>query len=219
MRPGNARSAHFVFPLFLFALVLALPVSAANHFVTIEGITFVPSSIQINTGDTVFWTNTDVLTHTVTSGNPCSPDGTFNSGVMNPNDDFSFTFNNVGDFDYYCLFHCLGGMTGEVIVEEAPTSVDAPAPVATLAQNFPNPFNPSTTIAYSLPAGGRVAIGVYDPEGALVVRLDQGLREAGTHRAEWDGRDASGALVESGVYFYRLEGVAGVAPRKMVLLK
>jgi plastocyanin len=214
------RSTCVAAALFVVVIVVSLPASAENHFVEIQGISFVPSSLVIHTGDTVFWTNSDVLTHTVTSGNPCSPNGVFNSGVMDPQgSQFSFTFNNVGDFNYYCLFHCLGGMTGDVTVEEAPTPVETPAPTATLEQNFPNPFNPSTTIAYTLPNRTRVAMGIYDSEGALVIRLDQGLREAGTHRAEWDGRDASGALVGSGVYFYRLEGVAGVAPRKMVLLK
>ncbi len=198
----------------------AFPVAAANHFVNIEGTTFVPSSITVRAGDTVIWSNTDILNHTVTSGNPCSPDGIFNSGVLDPETGiFSFTFNNVGTFKYYCLFHCLGGMRGDVTVDPAPTPVELPTPVATLGQNFPNPFNPKTTIEYSLPTRSRAVLAIYDSEGSLVMRMDQGVRDAGTHRIEWDGRDASGAAVGSGVYFYRLEGVAGVAPRKMVLLK
>lgn len=207
----------------LATLVLALsvlPAVAANHFVTIQGTTFVPSSITIKKGDTVIWTNPDILSHTVTSGNPCSPDGLFNSGILDPETGiFSFTFTSVGLVKYYCLFHCLGGMRGDVTVEELPTAVDSPTPVAALGQNFPNPFNPKTTIEYSLPTRTRAAMAIYDSEGKLVVRMDQGMREAGTHRVEWDGRDAAGATVGSGVYFYRLEGVAGVAPRKMVLLK
>lgn len=208
-------------PSLVFTTVtfISLPAVAANHVVNIEGVTFNPASIVINTGDTVTWRNTDFLNHTVTSGNPCSPNGQYNSGVMDPDQEFSFTFNTVGDFNYYCLFHCLGGMTGEVLVEEAPTPVATPAPVATLSQNFPNPFNPATTIAYSLPVRMRAVVGIYDSEGALVVKLDQGLRDAGAHKVEWDGRNAAGVGVRSGVYFYRLEGEKNVAPRKMVLLK
>jgi plastocyanin len=198
----------------------AFPAAAANHFVNIEGTTFVPPSITVRAGDTVIWSNTDILNHTVTSGNPCSPDGIFNSGVLDPETGiFSFTFTNVGTFKYYCLFHCLGGMRGDVTVDPAPTPVELPTPVATLGQNFPNPFNPKTTIEYSLPTRSRAVLAIYDSEGSLVMRMDQGVRDAGTHRIEWDGRDASGAAVGSGVYFYRLEGVAGVMPRKMVLLK
>jgi plastocyanin len=198
---------------------IALPVAAANHIVNIEGVTFVPASIVINTGDTVIWRNTDALNHTVTAGNPCSANGQFNSGIMDPAEEFSFTFNTVGDFNYYCLFHCLGGMTGDVTVEEAPTPVTTPVPSATLSQNFPNPFNPATTITYSLGVRSRAVVGIYDSKGALVVKLDQGLRDAGAHQVEWDGRNAAGVAVRSGVYFYRLEGEKNVAPRKMVLLK
>ncbi|MCI0452587.1 MAG: T9SS type A sorting domain-containing protein [Candidatus Latescibacteria bacterium] len=98
-------------------------------------------------------------------------------------------------------------------------SVTMPELVTVLAQNYPNPFNPKTTIEYTLAARARVAVGIYDATGALVIRFDQGTRDAGTHRVEWSGNDASGKPVGSGVYFYRLEGVKGIAPRKMVLLK
>jgi hypothetical protein len=49
--------------------------------------------------------------------------------------------------------------------------------------------------------------------------LEEGVREAGTYRAEWNGRDANNRPVGSGVYFYRLAGVTGAETRKMVLLK
>jgi len=88
-----------------------------------------------------------------------------------------------------------------------------------LSQNFPNPFNPLTNITYSLSTRSDVALVIYDVSGALVRRIDQGSRDAGEHIVEWDGRDVAGRSVGSGVYFYRLEGVSGVAPRKMVLLK
>jgi hypothetical protein len=183
-----------------------------------QGATFVPASISIFTGDIVIWTNDDALSHTATSGNPCSSNGTFNSGLVGPGDSFQFTFTNAGDFNYFCALHCLGGMVGDVSVVQ-PTDVDAPSKVATLSQNFPNPFNPRTTIAYSLTERARAVVSIFDSEGALVIRMDQGVREAGTYQVEWDGRNASGATVGSGVYFYRLEGVPGVMPRKMVLLK
>lgn len=214
------RTFSRVAPTTLALAFFALPVHAANHFVNIEGTTFVPSSITVRAGDTVIWSNTDFLNHTVTSGNPCSPNGIFNSGSLDPETGiFSFTFTDVGTFKYYCLFHCIAGMRGDVTVDPAPTPVESPAPTAMLGQNFPNPFNPRTTIEYTLPTRSSAVLAIYDSEGALVVRMDQGVRDAGTHRIEWDGRDASGATVGSGVYFYRLEGVAGVMPRKMVLLK
>jgi uncharacterized protein (AIM24 family) len=102
---------------------------------------------------------------------------------------------------------------------EDPTSVTIPPLEATLSQNFPNPFNPATTIEYTLSERSRLVLGIYDATGRLVVRLDQGVRESGTHRGEWDGRDADGRAVGSGVYFYRLEGAPSVAAKKMVLVR
>lgn len=98
-------------------------------------------------------------------------------------------------------------------------NVTTPELSPALAQNYPNPFNPETTIEYTLAERARVAVGIYDAAGALVVRFDQGVRDAGTYRVEWSGQDAAGKRVGSGVYFYRLEGVKGIAPKKMVLLK
>jgi flagellar hook assembly protein FlgD len=100
-----------------------------------------------------------------------------------------------------------------------PTGVTVPGLVATLGRNYPNPFNPATTIEYTLSEQSSAVLGIYNAAGRLVVRLDQGVRDVGTHRAEWNGRDASGRVVGSGVYFYRLEGAPGVMARKMVLLK
>jgi hypothetical protein len=88
-----------------------------------------------------------------------------------------------------------------------------------LAQNAPNPFNPATSIAYSLSDRATVAVSIYDVAGVLIRRIDQGVRDAGEYAVEWDGRDDAGIVVGTGVYFYRLDGVAGVAPKKMVLLK
>jgi hypothetical protein len=90
---------------------------------------------------------------------------------------------------------------------------------ASLGQNHPNPFNPATTIEYSIAERSPVVIGIYDATGALVTRLNEGVRSAGTYRVQWNGSDASGKAVGSGVYFYRFEGSRETASRKMVLLK
>lgn len=90
---------------------------------------------------------------------------------------------------------------------------------ASLGQNHPNPFNPATTIEYSVTERSPVVIGIYDATGTLVTHLNEGVRNAGTYRVQWNGRDAAGKPVGSGVYFYRLEGSRATASRKMVLLK
>lgn len=98
-------------------------------------------------------------------------------------------------------------------------SVTTPGVSSSLGQNRPNPFNPTTSIEYSLSESAPVVIAIFDASGARVVRLNEGVREAGTHRVVWDGRDAAGRAVGSGVYFYRIEGMPNAGARKMVLLK
>ena len=90
-----------------------------------------------------------------------------------------------------------------------------------LAQNFPNPFNPSTTITYTIPEGGPVwvSLNVFNTRGSLVRRLIDKLQALGTYTVAWDGTDSSGHKVASGVYFYRMQAGEFVQTRKMVLLK
>ncbi len=89
-----------------------------------------------------------------------------------------------------------------------------------LEANYPNPFNPSTTIRYQLPAAGYVSLMVYDLTGKLIRTLVSAARPAGYHRAVWDGTDQRGATVATGVYFYRIAvDNAFVQTRKMVLMK
>jgi alpha-mannosidase len=71
--------------------------------------------------------------------------------------------------------------------------------------NYPNPFNPSTTIGFQLPAVGNVRLVVYDVLGREVKTLVRDIRVAGTHTAVWDGRDVSGRAVSSGIYYAGLE--------------
>lgn len=88
-----------------------------------------------------------------------------------------------------------------------------------LVQNFPNPFNPTTTIAFSLAENARVVLAICDVRGALVRRLIHETRVAGDYRVVWDGKNDVGTSVSSGVYFYRLTAGRFEATKKMVLLK
>jgi hypothetical protein len=88
-----------------------------------------------------------------------------------------------------------------------------------LAQNDPNPFNPSTAIRFDLAAGGPVTLRIFDVRGRLVRVLADGTRAAGRHMVEWDGRDERGRSVASGVYVYRLDAGAFRDERKMTLLR
>jgi hypothetical protein len=110
-----------------------------------------------------------------------------------------------------------------VSLSVVPTGVSTganPLPVSfALEPNRPNPFNPITTIAYDLPQTAKVRLVVYDVGGRQVRELVNGSQAAGRREIVWDGRNASGDFVASGVYFYRLIAGDFVQTRKMVLLK
>jgi len=89
-----------------------------------------------------------------------------------------------------------------------------------LSQNFPNPFNPATTIRYGLPKAERVTLKVFNLLGEEVVTLiaDES-KEAGYHTAIWNGRNQTGQSVASGVYIYRLRAGRLVMTKKMALVQ
>ncbi len=93
-------------------------------------------------------------------------------------------------------------------------------PVAVeLAQNYPNPCNPTTTIRFGLPSPGEVRIDIINILGQVVKRLVRIDMPAGYHDVEWDGRNDGGGEVASGVYFYRLIAGNTTISKKMMLLK
>jgi hypothetical protein len=103
-----------------------------------------------------------------------------------------------------------------------------PSPVAiqtrpesyALGNNYPNPFNPSTTIKYALPAAGAVRLEVYNVVGQVVRTLVNGPQSAGRYAVQWDATDNQGASLSSGIYFYRLQaGDNFLEVKKMLLLK
>lgn len=96
---------------------------------------------------------------------------------------------------------------------------DAPPPAPALEPNVPNPFNPRTEIAFSLPMDGPVRLDVYDAVGRQVHTLVDGFRSAGRHVVSWNGADDAGRPAPAGVYLYRLEQGATVITRKMTLLE
>jgi len=87
-----------------------------------------------------------------------------------------------------------------------------------LSQNFPNPFNPSTSFSLSLPEASDYTIRIFNIAGQLVRSFD-GHLEAGNHTITWDGDNNQGHKVASGAYFYRADANGFTETRKMMLLK
>jgi hypothetical protein len=93
-------------------------------------------------------------------------------------------------------------------------------PAATaLMQNFPNPFNPSTTLVFDMVQAGHVTIKIYNVTGRLIRTLVDGRHDAGRHHVEWNGIDANGSSVPSGIYFYQMRTSGYEATRKMILVR
>ena len=111
----------------------------------------------------------------------------------------------------------VGGTATAVEEDMAPTVQLPSRPV--LSQNWPNPFNSSTAIRFTLPAKGFVALTVYNLAGQPVATLTEGAREAGIYTVGWDGRDDRGFELASGVYLYRLHVGQHVETRKLLLLR
>ena len=119
---------------------------------------------------------------------------------------------------------------GGAAVVWAPTAPSAPSisPAIsvenTLLANYPNPFNPETWIPYQLSASADVSVSIYAVDGRLVRRLDLGHQTAGIYQSKslaayWDGRNAFGERVASGLYFYTLTAGDFTATRKMLIRK
>ena len=88
-----------------------------------------------------------------------------------------------------------------------------------LDQNFPNPFNPTTTISFSVAQESNVSLKIYDINGSLVKTLVNEHKAAGTYSHVWDGRNDSGLKVSSGIYIYRMVSGSFEQSRRLIMLK
>ncbi len=93
-----------------------------------------------------------------------------------------------------------------------------------LLQNYPNPFNPETWIPYQLSEDSPVSVSIYDTTGQLVRTLSLGFQSAGFYNSQeraayWDGRNALGERVASGIYFYQLTTPSFQQTRRLVIVK
>ena len=121
--------------------------------------------------------------------------------------------NNVtSSFTHNTTFTDIGGLVSREDIAELPAQVR-------LHDNYPNPFNPVTTIRYELIEEGLVTLDIYNTRGELVANLESGNKPAGQHQVTWDARSFSGEPLAAGVYIYSLRANGAVSSKRMMLLK
>ena len=140
---------------------------------------------------------------------PCwSPDGTKICYSISSNS------NNEPETAIYIL-----GFDSEKYSENPPlVEIEIPSKFAILG-NYPNPFNPSTTISFSIPSYEKVNLSIYDSIGRKVCEMFSGYLNEGNHSILWDGCDESGIRVSAGIYFSRLIYNNKLCVKKLLLLK
>lgn len=139
--------------------------------------------------------------YTIDESSPCTAEANPGCGLM-------------GAFDIGC-----NGSTGIDGPQITPVEEDALPAVTRLRGNYPNPFNPQTTIAFDLSQPGQTSVDVYDLAGRLVRNLHAGSLEAGPHQVVWNGRGPDGRMSAAGIYFFRLKTETVIDTRRMMLVK
>jgi hypothetical protein len=113
----------------------------------------------------------------------------------------------------------LDGSISQSNVIEVLLGARMPLPTEFAVNVYPNPFNPSTTITYSLPEAAPVTVVIYDVLGQQVRQLISQFNSAGRYQVQWDARDSQGRGVASGVYIARIDAGTSTLSQKMLLLK
>ncbi len=136
--------------------------------------------------------------------------------------------NGYPDYDGYGVYYPDDTSTIDIIQDEVertglatPTPVRNPEPQAKLLElfNYPNPFNPVTTLYYYISEENRVTIDIYDVTGRWIIRLIDEEKAEGYHDIEWSGVDSGGRILDSGVYLCRISTMRETQSRKIVLVR
>lgn len=186
-------------------------VNAGNNF-------FAPQTISVVVGDTVQWTRT-AGSHTTTSDGSeftSRPSGAdpWNSPLTSSNPTFRYVIRVAGLYNYKCEPH-EDEMRG--VINAAVSSITQLNELVNsyqLSQNFPNPFNPSTKIKFSVPNSTNVSLKIFNNTGQEIAELINEKLNNGSYEINWD---ASGFT--SGVYFYKIQSNDFTETKKMFLVK
>jgi hypothetical protein len=140
--------------------------------------------------------------------------------------EYTYDLSSYGRVPIYVGIQCLSNdafifFVDDVTVTGGTPNDDNTVPVVAteLRGNFPNPFNPTTTISYSVKTPEAVTIEIFNVKGQLIKTLVSEAKEAGNHTVVWNGDDNSGRRVSSGIYYYKMSAGKYSSTRKMVMMK
>ncbi len=132
------------------------------------------------------------------------------TSVLTLNENISITSNDPSMGSQQVALHI------QTVANDDPNQIPA---ITSLEGNYPNPFNPETTIRFGLKQAGKVSVAIYNTRGQLVTTLVSDNLKAGRHSLVWNGKDASGKAVTSGMYLYRMQADGYSQTKKMMLMK
>ncbi len=208
---------HIFIPFLLFALSTKF-CYPTTHTIVNSGTTFVPSTININLGDTVKFVLESI--HNVVEVSEATwnaNQSTSNGGFVLPFGGGKVVLSEIKKYYYVCQPHASFGMKGTITVLQ-PTDVkyksDPMNDEFILHQNYPNPFNPKTEITFSIPVTELVTLKVYNLLGQEVATLINEVKQRGTYSTEWNAENKS-----SGIYFYQLKSRNHVQTKRMIISK
>jgi plastocyanin len=207
---------------FWFIFILTIFVSyrsvSVTHTIVNSGFSFSPSTLTINLGDTVKFVLASIHDAREVSQTTWNANGTTSKGGFEtPFGGRTVLLTQTGTHYYVCVPHASSGMKGQIVVNSSSDvqTFGNNVPFSyNLAQNFPNPFNPTTQISFSLLQKSHVILKIYNAIGTEIATLLDADIQAGTHEINWVPKS-----LPSGVYFYRMKTAEFVDTKRMVLLK
>lgn len=224
--PGTSAAAGQAYPILLSDSNPTLPVELSHFSVTLnkENDAVIRWTTQSETGVNGFYIyrnsrdkfdNAELISSLIPATNSS------NETQYSFTDD---TLYETGTYYYWLLVldingseNLTGPLTLQYDIEDGPEGV---VPVVTTIKSiYPNPFNPSTTIAYSLKDKEDVSIHIYNTRGQLVFSVDRGTQDVGHYEYIWNGTSTNGNKLSSGVYFIRLKAGKTIINKKAMLMK
>ncbi len=196
----------------------------ANVLKTVDGgLTWTRYQVEGNTdiegigfaNELVGWTGGYGQTSLTTNGGQTWSTVNFSGGTANESlDRFKFFGDSIGYASGKTIYKYTKKFVNSVSDHEI---IGDKSPL--LLNNYPNPFNPATTITYQLPENGKVKIRIYNSFGQEILDLFDGIQNKGNQKISWDGKDGNGNQVSSGVYYYRIDSGKFSESRVMTLIK